>query len=322
MTAAWRAIRLALGMQRWEVLLLGLGALLLVLMVLAIAWQMRVIRTDELACYTAAPPTIEGSISKPCPQFEGPSTVVSTLQRGMGLPLLAVPVVLGLFLGLPIVARELEQGTAPIAWTLSRSRARWLLYRAAPVVVLAVVLSAAVAVAAEVMWRASPWAEGLPHLGFAEHGTHGPLLVARGLTVLGIGLAAGAFVGRQLGGLLLAVLLSAAVLVGVAMVMDAWMESEAEWIDVATPGDSRIFDMAYRVEATGEVIGFDEFYAYNGGQIAVAEGGEPEGMTPIARAVPAARAGDFTARESGVLAALTAVAVAVAGVTVRYRRPR
>jgi hypothetical protein len=322
MSAIRRAVRLALAMERWEVLLLAAGAILLGAAALVVAWQMREVRTDELACYAAAPPAVEGSTGMTCPQFLAASETLSTLQRGMGLPFLVAPVMLGLFLALPVVARELDHRTAPIAWTLSRSRARWLLMRTAPVVGLVAVLSAVLAIAAEVMWRASPWAEGLPDLGFAEHGSHGPLMVARGVAAAGVGLAAGAIVARQLGGLLLAVLLSAALLFGTAIVMDAWMETDAEWVELGTPADSRIFDMAYREDATGQVVSFNDFYSYDGGQIAVADDGEPEGMTAISLLVPAERAGEWIARESMLLALISLGASGAALLSVRTRRVR
>ena len=42
----------------------------------------------------------------------------------------------GLFLGVPVVARELERGTARLAWSLAPSRMRWYLARLLPLLVL------------------------------------------------------------------------------------------------------------------------------------------------------------------------------------------
>jgi len=41
----------------------------------------------------------------------------------------AIPALLGLFLGAPLVAREIEQGTNRLAWTQSITRSRWLTYK-------------------------------------------------------------------------------------------------------------------------------------------------------------------------------------------------
>jgi hypothetical protein len=48
------------------------------------------------------------------------------LRNLLGPAMLAVPALLGLFWGAPLVARELETGTYRLAWTQSVTRARWL----------------------------------------------------------------------------------------------------------------------------------------------------------------------------------------------------
>lgn len=48
------------------------------------------------------------------------------LQSALSLLVLVVPVLLGMFWGAPLVARELESGTFRMAWTQSVSRTRWL----------------------------------------------------------------------------------------------------------------------------------------------------------------------------------------------------
>ena len=44
----------------------------------------------------------------------------------------ALPFVVGILLGVPIVGRELELRTAALAWSLSGDRRRWLLSRVVP----------------------------------------------------------------------------------------------------------------------------------------------------------------------------------------------
>jgi hypothetical protein len=48
------------------------------------------------------------------------------LQSALNLLVLVVPVLLGMFWGAPLVARELESGTFRMAWTQSVTRTRWL----------------------------------------------------------------------------------------------------------------------------------------------------------------------------------------------------
>ena len=55
----------------------------------------------------------------------------------------------GLFLGVPIVARELERGTARLAWSLTPSRMRWYLARMLPVLVVLALVTFLAGVAAD-----------------------------------------------------------------------------------------------------------------------------------------------------------------------------
>jgi ABC-type transport system involved in multi-copper enzyme maturation permease subunit len=76
--------------------------------------------------------------------------------------LLAVPVLLGTFVGAPALARELESGTFRFAWTQGAGRARWLIARLVP---LAVVLTAAAyGISALFSWYIGP---------FIQYGTTG-----------------------------------------------------------------------------------------------------------------------------------------------------
>jgi hypothetical protein len=53
------------------------------------------------------------------------------LQTLLGPLLLAIPAVLGIFWGAPLVAREIETGTYRLAWTQSVTRTRWFAVKAA-----------------------------------------------------------------------------------------------------------------------------------------------------------------------------------------------
>src|SRR5205823_3060366 len=79
----------------------------------------------------------------------------STLWSWLWAIVVAVPAVLGIFWGAPLVARELESGTHRLVWTQSVTRTRWMAVR------LALVGLAAMAVAGLlsliVTWWASPF---------------------------------------------------------------------------------------------------------------------------------------------------------------------
>ncbi|MGC1405669.1 MAG: transporter, partial [Candidatus Dormiibacterota bacterium] len=53
----------------------------------------------------------------------------STLRTTLGVVLLVVPGIVGVFWGAPLIARELETGTYRLAWTQSVTRTRWLVVK-------------------------------------------------------------------------------------------------------------------------------------------------------------------------------------------------
>ncbi|WP_169989076.1 ABC transporter permease subunit [Microbispora sp. H10836] len=73
------------------------------------------------------------------------------LAGGLGL----IPVIIGMFWGAPLIARELELGTHRLVWNQSVTRRRWLIGRMAFVGVAAMVLTALVALL--LTWAASPY---------------------------------------------------------------------------------------------------------------------------------------------------------------------
>jgi hypothetical protein len=83
-----------------------------------------------------------------CPSLGGYEKALADL---FGPALLAIPAVLGMFWGAPLVARELESGTYRLAWTQSVTRRRWLSVR------VALVGGAALTVAGLFSWLVSWW---------------------------------------------------------------------------------------------------------------------------------------------------------------------
>jgi hypothetical protein len=313
-----RAFRLAFAMQGLELVLLLAGALVLTAASLALAWQIRVSRTDELACYRAAPQPVEGSQASPCPQFE---PWLTTLESGAvvvhGAATYA-PFVLGLFLGVPIVAREVEHRTAGIAWSLSRSRRRWLVLRAAPILVVVALATLAVGISGDLLTHAMPWAEG-SEVGFADHGARGPLVMVRGIAAFGIAMGLGALVPRQVPALLLAAGFTLALFVGVTLYMDDLMRREAEPLtnqEMQQGASQKIYDTALRVDATGEIISDEDYYRDHPVTMEL-----PPGLTPVVYTIPGSRYGEFVLRESVILGAGAVLGIATTAVVVNLRRP-
>jgi hypothetical protein len=85
-----------------------------------------------------------------CGNLSLQSPTLTTLVVGTA----AVPLLLGLFWGAPMVAHELETGTNQFAWTQSITRRRWLAVRASWLLLAAAVLAGAVS--ALVTWWSGP----------------------------------------------------------------------------------------------------------------------------------------------------------------------
>jgi hypothetical protein len=114
------------------------------------------------------------------------------------------PFIVGLIGGVPIVARELEMGTAQTAWFLWPSRTRWLGRKLLPVLALLGVTIGFAAVSGGLLGATQPGQDVL-------HSTaHGPIVVARALAAFGLGVFAGAAFGRSLPAFLIAVVLCGA----------------------------------------------------------------------------------------------------------------
>jgi hypothetical protein len=79
--------------------------------------------------------------------------------QGLELILQLAALLAGMFLGAPLLPREIEQGTAKLAWTQAASRSRWLLAQVLPLAGLLAL--AALAIGAEFGW----WLSAFAHFG-------------------------------------------------------------------------------------------------------------------------------------------------------------
>jgi hypothetical protein len=109
----------------------------------------------------------------------------------------AIPALLGIFWGAPLVARELESGTFRLAWTQSITRRRWLAIRVALVGV------AALAVAGVASWLVSWWAApidavNLNRLEPGQFDIRGIVAVGYAGFAFGLAVATGALLRRTL----------------------------------------------------------------------------------------------------------------------------
>jgi hypothetical protein len=110
---------------------------------------------------------------------------------------LAVPAVLGMFIGAPLVAREVETGTAQFAWTQSVTRRRWLAVRVGWLLLAALAWGGAVA--ALVTWWSGPKnAAYLNAFNPGDFDVQGIMPAAYSLFAMALGIAAGTLIRRVL----------------------------------------------------------------------------------------------------------------------------
>jgi hypothetical protein len=128
--------------------------------------------------------------------------------------LILLPALVGMFVGAPLLARELEHGTHRFAWTQSVTRRRWLLSKTL-LLALAVTLSAVVLSAIVTWWR-QPF-DGLEgRMSPSGFEIQGLVVPAYALFALTLGVLAGAALRRSLAAMSLTLAAFVAVRLAVA----------------------------------------------------------------------------------------------------------
>src|SRR4051812_25112695 len=149
----------------------------------------------------------------------------SFLEHTLDILARAVPALLGLFWGAPLLAREFETGTYRLAWTQSVTRRRWLTVRL--VVLLAVAVTATVPFAALLSWWFRRFSPGqVKGIGDGDTYTRmepqvfdftGLAPIGYTLLALALGITAGVLLRRTL--------VAMAVTVAVWLPLRLWVES-------------------------------------------------------------------------------------------------
>jgi hypothetical protein len=108
-----------------------------------------------------------------------------------------LPFFVGIVMGAPLVARELEQGTAPLSWALAGARWKWLAGRILAALLLIVPLLLIAGLAADVLRGAQePGVD--PHASFDYFTSRGVFFVLWGVATLMGTVALGALFGRTM----------------------------------------------------------------------------------------------------------------------------
>lgn len=316
MTGVQAWTRVFWRLQRWEAAVLIGGCLLLTVAMWVVAWQLKVNSEAIAACYEAT----EARISPHCRSLIDVGNLLSGSIGVLNGAAILAPFGVGIFLGAPLVAREIEHRTAPMAWSLSLSRRRWLAARVLPAL-------GAVGVVLLLLGQASALLVSTAYedeLGFRYYDSVGPIIAARGVAVFGIGVLVGMMVGRVLPALLVTGLATVAVAGAASIGRDQLMRAEAEWIEPGSELDAiaMIYDSRLRDDATGELVTWEEVYASFPPEEVNLEGdGTPPGMTQLYLTVPPERYPSIVAREIAALAGIGAFALGAAWWAVLRRRP-
>ena len=310
------SLRLTWRLQRWEIAFLIGASLVLAAVAAFAAWQLPVATRNLLDCAARFP---NGPMPTECESpydWLGYLSGAATIVQGATT---VVPVIVGILLGAPLVSREIEKRTAPIAWSLARSRRWWLAGRMLP-------LALAIAIALLLLGQAteaSILAVPDVHLNFRYFAMHGPLVAARGLAIFAIGAFVGLWIGRMLPAILVTGVLAFVMIAGLQVARAPIMRAEAVWTvpDEQGAGDfETIYGSGYIDDATGAFVSDQEAYERFPEEFETGSGELP-GLTKVYLILPAERYPVFVAREMAAVVVIGLIAAAGALLLVRSRRP-
>jgi hypothetical protein len=205
------ATRLTYRINRFEILAITIATVLSVVVSAAVvAWLTQ-------SGYTTCRGDEFGNLEPRCLNMSAIGEWVLKIDR-VSLSLVPIfPFIAGLILGGPLVAREIDRGTARLAWSLSPSRLRWYVHRVAPVLVVLGATAMVIGVVADRLLAAMITDEDLANSFMGFHGRG--VLIATGTLLIGAtGIAVGAVLGRTIQTLLLSLVLGGLLLTAVSEV--------------------------------------------------------------------------------------------------------
>jgi hypothetical protein len=314
---------LSFRLHRWEVLASAAGVAILSAAMLWFAWQLRTLAATDPGCVDPA------AYAPGCTQLGQRFYELSSKAEWLSYLSWLAPFAMGLVLGVPLVSREIEHRTAAIAWTMSRSRTWWLARRVAFLALAAVLLLIVVGVVGEMLAAATMPAQHLDR-DFAWYGRRGVMIVVRGLASLVIGVLIGAWLGRVLPALLVAVFASVLVFSAISLGMDRWIEGDAivQKFDADRAGGRQLSE---RIQLpNGELIDYAELQRRGLAYEVIQDDllwAKPEDIGHMDRligydrylVVPGSRYAQIVLRESAVVGG-AAVLLALAAILVVKRR--
>jgi hypothetical protein len=231
-----------------------------------------------------------------------------------------LPAVCGVFFGLALIGKELDQGTTTFAWSIGPSRRRWLLQRVVPIGLAIFVICLAVGAVADALEQLrAPGTD--PNGSLAMLGTRGVVIGAEAVAYFGIALLIGAVIGRILPALLLTCVLVLAAFVGVTILTDAFLSTETVLtygVDGGVPG--RVVDFLIQ-SPEGDVMTWQQAYDRYGQEAMESSDGPSAAFRTVLRINPPEVYPFAVARMFVLYSALALIAVVVSFAVVERRRP-
>ena len=229
------------------------------------------------------------------------------------------PVIAGLLIGGPIVAKELETGTARLAWSLAPSRLQWFGQRVLPLLALALISGLVIGATADALTHLLSPSLNLDatFVGFRARGL---LVGVEALMVASIALAFGAILGRTVPTIVLSLVLVFAIGMAVDKVERELLTNEAVIGDEFSFNDANLYIDGRLRMPDGTIVTWDQLntlypqYA-NGWD-------ETSGITNVTLYIPGERYHDVERREAAALGGIALLFVGAAAVAVVRRRPR
>lgn len=135
-----------------------------------------------------------------CNQLPGElfqSNIDTVMFHLVPLAILFVPIILGLFWGVPFLAREYTEGTNKLVWTQSVSRRRWLSVKLLWVLIGAAI-TAALFSALNTWWARTDHALNLDKFQTLQFSTNGFVLVGYAVFAVSLGIFLGAWLKRTM----------------------------------------------------------------------------------------------------------------------------
>lgn len=315
---AVRATWLTWRMHRFEALFVAGVSVLLAATLWVVAAHLRAIEVDP-ACWAQWSGSDE--ITSACQRSVNAWLTVNEEEVGQMTGLLVfVPVLLGVVLGVPVVGREVEMRTLGLAWSLGGRRWRWLLARVLPMLAIAIVGGVLLGAASGEM-RAAQAVSPFELDRMDDIALQGVVLGTRVVLGFGVGLVAGAALGRTLPALLVAGVVAA---LWVAFA-NPTLETEAGRTQAVWRPNTEVFSEGY-IQALeylgGGVRAPDGAVVPDDPNVTMIGGGtDDQGNEYVALVVPFEAKPVIEGVDVVVTLALAAGALAVTGVLVARRRP-